>query len=193
MIKRPFSYYDDLVEIGYHNTIFRNDSVPLVALIVPPACFMGGGLMVFFMELSFYLDDVEMWEEGLYYLDEKPVFPFAGIFLPVFMFTIGLILLIFFLTLNHQFKTGTREKVCIRYSAYNMHFVIGARGEKEMTVIPTYLIRHVSAKVNGNTGVGKITISYLDDEKMKKHTIKNVYRAQYVGELICQIVNGGDY
>ena len=63
MLKKPFSYYDDLEEIGYHHTVFKNDQVPLLAVIIPPACFIGGGLMVFFMDLSFYLEDIELWEE----------------------------------------------------------------------------------------------------------------------------------
>ena len=46
MLKKPFSYYDDLEEIGYHHTVFKNDQVPLLAIIIPPGCFIGGGLMV---------------------------------------------------------------------------------------------------------------------------------------------------
>jgi len=205
MLKKPFSYYDDLEEIGYHHTVFKNDQVPLLAVIIPPGCFIGGGLMVFFMNLSFYLEDIELWEEGLYYLDSKPVFPFAGIFLPSFMIVIGLILLIFFLTLSKQYKSGIREKACIRYSPFNMHFVFGPRGEKEMPVIQTYRIKNIHIFCPGRKenngeiiyqkyGKGYIIITFEDENnQIKKYKIKNIDEVGIVGDKMTAICKGGIY
>lgn len=205
MIKKPYTFYDDLVDIGYHKWLIQGDNVPLFAVIVPPLAFFCGALAVFFIDLWSYLDDWDLYEAGLYYGDSEPTFNFSSLILPIIIATIAIVLFIFLFTIYSKCKQGKMEKTAIRYSSYRMHFVFGPRGEETMPIIPTYCVRHIHVhnrgykdqygnKVMDKYSVGTMTITYIDENnETKKFKIKNLAQAYIVGQKMIEIIKGGNF
>lgn len=201
MIKKPYTFYDDLVTIGSHRWLIQGEEIPLPAVIIPPLGFFLGGLAVFFIDLWSYYDDWDLYEAGLY--SEEPVFNPSSLIITIIMVAISIFLFTFFMYLRSNIKKGNIEKTAIRYSFLRMHFVFGPRGNKEMPAIPTYRIKHIHVYTRGMKNAvgeivsdsyasGRIEITYIDEnDKIKKYNIKNIDQAYLVGKKMAEIVQGG--
>lgn len=205
MIKKPSQFYDDLVVVGGNPRAFSHTQFPLIVVIAPPSGFFLGGLAVFFINLWFYLDDLVLWEDGLYYRDSKPAFPWAGIVVPAVMVMTAIILFFLFLSFYLKGRRGSLRKNEIFYSPSTMHFVFGSKKMGEVPIIPAYRIRgiHIDGKgfldaqdemVADHDASGTLTISYREEDgKLAEFRIKNVAEALIVGERMQTILEGGDY
>lgn len=203
MIKKAYTFYDDLVTIGSHRWLIQGEEIPLPAVIIPPLGFFAGGLAVFFIDLWSYYDDWDLYEAGLY--SEEPVFNPSSLVITIVMASIAIFLFAFFMYLRSNIKKGNIEKTAIRYSFLRMHFVFGPRGKEAMPVIPTYCVRHIHVicgsykNAYGNKEIdrysrGHIEITYIDeDNKTKKYKIKNIDQAMIVGEKMLEICRGGSF
>ena len=203
MIKKAYTFYDDLVTIGSHRWLIQGEEIPLPAVIIPPLGFFAGGLAVFFIDLWSYYDDWDLYEAGLY--SEEPVFNPSSLVITIIMVSIAIILFSFFMYLRVNMKKGNIEKTAIRYSFLRMHFVFGPKGNKEMPVIPTYRVRHIHILCPGHKdsngqmiyhkyGKGHIVITYEDENnQLKKFKIKNIDEVGIVGEKMIAICQGGTY
>lgn len=205
MIKKPYTFYDDLVTIGSHKWIIHGEEIPLVAIIVPPLGFFLGGLAVFLIDLWSYYDDWKLYDMGLYWGDGEPTFNPTSLVISIVMASIAIILFSFFMYLRGNMKKGNIEKTAIRYSFLRMHFVFGPRGQKEMPAIPTYCVRHIQVycgyhkdshgnKILERYSRGNIEITYIDEKNAtKKYKIKNIDEAMVVGEKMLAICKGGTF
>lgn len=203
MIKKPYTFYDDLVVVGSHRWLIQGDEIPLPVVIIPPLGFFLGGLAVFFIDLWSYYDDWKLYDMGLYFGDGEPTFNPTSLVISIVMASIAIILFTFFMFLRGNIEKGNIEKIAIRYSFLRMHFVFGARGKAEMPVIPTYCVRHIQVtcgyhrdshgnKIPDQYSRGHIEITYIDENnKTKKYKIKNIDQAMVTGKKMLAIVQGG--